>query len=443
MLLARRARHRQVAPGRRARGALSRGAARGPRLVLLAAARGQRAAPRRSRGSSAPRASRAATRRRRGSPSSRRCSRRRARRRRTSRSSPSCSGVPRAAAGPRSTSRRSAGAGERWRRCCGAWRRSRRDGRPGGGGGRALGGPDHARAARPARRARPGLPVLLVVTHRPEFAPPWTGEATSRELRSAGFGRRENAALLRRGRRRQGAARRSAGGGDPGAHGRGAAVRGGADEGGARGRRAARGGGPLGARRPARAVAVPATPASLAAGAPRPAWRRRGRWRRPAPRSAASSPTNCSRRSRMPEDRLRDALGAARRGGAAAAARRPPEAVYSFKHALVQDAAYGTLLRGRAAGDPRPYRARSGASYSRRWPRRGRSCWRITLRRRVRAERAIHYWRRAGRLAFERSAMAEAVAHFTAGLQALAGPARRGRARPLRARPAGAIWAGR
>jgi predicted ATPase len=37
------------------------------------------------------------------------------------------------------------------------------------------------------------------------------------------------------------------------------------------------------------------------------------------------------------------------------------------------------------------------------------------------AERAVLWWRRAGRLAIERAAMAEAVAHFTAGLQALAG----------------------
>jgi predicted ATPase len=49
----------------------------------------------------------------------------------------------------------------------------------------------------------------------------------------------------------------------------------------------------------------------------------------------------------MPSGRLDDAL--AQLVGAGLVYRRgtPPDAEYTFKHALVQDAAYGTLLRGR------------------------------------------------------------------------------------------------
>ena len=43
----------------------------------------------------------------------------------------------------------------------------------------------------------------------------------------------------------------------------------------------------------------------------------------------------------------------------------PPQATYLFKHALVQDAAYGTLLRGAAAGAARAHRARPGGAFRR------------------------------------------------------------------------------
>ena len=51
--------------------------------------------------------------------------------------------------------------------------------------------------------------------------------------------------------------------------------------------------------------------------------------------------------ARMPPGHLDDAL--AQLVGAELIYRRgtPPDAEYTFKHALVQDAAYGTLLRGR------------------------------------------------------------------------------------------------
>ena len=55
------------------------------------------------------------------------------------------------------------------------------------------------------------LPVLLVVTFRPEFRPPWTGQrARDRAHARAGSSRRQAAAMVERVDRRQGAAGRGA-----------------------------------------------------------------------------------------------------------------------------------------------------------------------------------------------------------------------------------------
>ena len=60
----------------------------------------------------------------------------------------------------------------------------------------------------------------------------------------------------------------------------------------------------------------------------------------------------------------------------------PPHATYLFKHALVQDAAYGTLLREpRRALHARI--AESSKAGSRRSPNASRSCWRVIAPRRA------------------------------------------------------------
>ena len=60
----------------------------------------------------------------------------------------------------------------------------------------------------------------------------------------------------------------------------------------------------------------------------------------------------------------------------------PPDAEYTFKHALVQDAAYSTLLRGRRQGLHARIAATLEAASSRRsWPR-GRRCSPDTARKR-------------------------------------------------------------
>ena len=50
--------------------------------------------------------------------------------------------------------------------------------------------------------------------------------------------------------------------------------------------------------------------------------------------------------SRLPEDELKAALSRLVASELVFQRGTPPDAIYSFKHALVQDAAHGSLLRG-------------------------------------------------------------------------------------------------
>jgi class 3 adenylate cyclase/tetratricopeptide (TPR) repeat protein len=93
----------------------------------------------------------------------------------------------------------------------------------------------------------------------------------------------------------------------------------------------------------------------------------------------------------------------------------PPDAEYSFKHTLVQDAAYSTLLRSRR----QQLHARIAATLEDRFPEivvaqpalLGHHCEEAAL-----AEKAVDYWLAAGRQAWARSAAAEAVALLQRGL---------------------------
>ena len=95
----------------------------------------------------------------------------------------------------------------------------------------------------------------------------------------------------------------------------------------------------------------------------------------------------------------------------------PPEATYSFKHALVQDAAYQSLLKSKR----QQLHARIAEVLEERLPRRGETEPEVLARHLTEAglaERAIPYWRRAGELAAGRSANVEAIAHLSKGLGA-------------------------
>jgi class 3 adenylate cyclase/predicted ATPase len=259
-----------------------------------------------------------------------------------------------------------------------------------------------------------GLPVLLIVTFRPEFQPPWTGEAHVSTLTLGRLGRREGAELvelvagnnlLSKGVRAEIVER--------------------AD------------GIPLFVEELTKAVLdeavtgadstaprqAPVVPATLHASLMARLDRLGTAARETAQVGAAIGREFTYEMIAAVADRSDDVLRAGldqlvdaglvfRRGSL-------PGATFLFKHALVQDVAYGSLLKsrrqhlhGRIAqmleermSDQASIRPEFVASH---YAQAGV------------ADRAIEYWDKAGRLAVERSAMAEAVAHFGKAIHLLA-----------------------
>jgi predicted ATPase len=98
----------------------------------------------------------------------------------------------------------------------------------------------------------------------------------------------------------------------------------------------------------------------------------------------------------------------------------PPDATYSFKHALVQDAAYQSLLKSRR----QQLHARIGTVLEERFPEVAEARPEILARHCAEAGlvgKAIAYSHRAARQAVARSAMVEAIAQLQQGLGMLAG----------------------
>jgi class 3 adenylate cyclase/predicted ATPase len=98
----------------------------------------------------------------------------------------------------------------------------------------------------------------------------------------------------------------------------------------------------------------------------------------------------------------------------------PPEASYSFKHALVQEAAYGTLPKSRR----QQLHARIAKVLEEQFPTTEEARPELLANHCTEAgliETAIQYWQRAGQQAIARSAMAEAIAQLTKGITLLAG----------------------
>ena len=123
--------------------------------------------------------------------------------------------------------------------------------------------------------------------------------------------------------------------------------------------------------------------------------------------------------SRMQPQELDDALARLVRAELIFRRGTPPDAEYTFKHALVQDAAYSTLLRGR--------RQQLHASIVRvleeQFPGTGETQPELLAHHCTRAgliEKGVAYRHRAGRHAMARSAMIEAVAQLAQGLELLA-----------------------
>ena len=97
----------------------------------------------------------------------------------------------------------------------------------------------------------------------------------------------------------------------------------------------------------------------------------------------------------------------------------PPEATYTFKHALIQNTAYDSLLRTRR----QEIHAKIAAKLESDFPEIAAAepetlAYHHTVA--GSAERAVPYWVKAGQAALKRSANPEAIAHLRAGIELIA-----------------------
>jgi tetratricopeptide (TPR) repeat protein len=117
----------------------------------------------------------------------------------------------------------------------------------------------------------------------------------------------------------------------------------------------------------------------------------------------------------LPEPQLREALDRLANSGLLFVRGTPPHASYIFKHALVQDAAYGTMLRSRR----QQLHARIAANLEDRFPEVVLTQPALLAQHCEKAgqtERAVEYWLKAGQHALARSAMTEAETLLRRGL---------------------------
>jgi len=123
--------------------------------------------------------------------------------------------------------------------------------------------------------------------------------------------------------------------------------------------------------------------------------------------------------SGLPEDELRPALARLVDSELVFQRGAPPDAVYSFKHALVQDAAHDSLLRNVR----RQLHAQIVEAIEAHSPELMDSQPELFARHYAEAglvEKSVIFWTKAGRRSAARSAMAEAAAQFQKGLDQLA-----------------------
>src|SRR5262249_6148452 len=96
----------------------------------------------------------------------------------------------------------------------------------------------------------------------------------------------------------------------------------------------------------------------------------------------------------------------------------PPEAMYSFKHSLVQDTAYQSLLRSKQ----HQLHSKIGRTMEERLPELAETRPELLAHHFTEAglaSQAIIYWQRAGDRDLKRSAYAEAISHLKEGLELL------------------------
>ena len=120
----------------------------------------------------------------------------------------------------------------------------------------------------------------------------------------------------------------------------------------------------------------------------------------------------------------------------------PPEAHYTFKHALVQDAAYDSLLKTRR----RALHAKIARVLEEHFPTTKDTEPELLAHHLTAAgetETAIGYWQKAGELAIKRLALKEAISHLNQGMELIGtlgkSPERDGKELDLRT-PLGTAW---
>src|SRR3989454_8633987 len=96
----------------------------------------------------------------------------------------------------------------------------------------------------------------------------------------------------------------------------------------------------------------------------------------------------------------------------------PPQATYLFKHALIQDAAYQSLLKSTR----QQYHHRIAQVLEAQFPETAEAQPELLAQHYTEAgltEKAVGYWHQAGQSAVQRSAHVEAISHLRTGLELL------------------------
>jgi class 3 adenylate cyclase/predicted ATPase len=122
--------------------------------------------------------------------------------------------------------------------------------------------------------------------------------------------------------------------------------------------------------------------------------------------------------SGLPDDELQGALAQLVASELVYQSGAPPDAVYTFKHALVQEAAYGSLLRN----SRQQLHARIAEALETHFPELIDTQPELFARHYAEAglaEKSVFYWRKAAQRSAARSAMAEAATQFHKGLDQL------------------------
>jgi class 3 adenylate cyclase/predicted ATPase len=118
----------------------------------------------------------------------------------------------------------------------------------------------------------------------------------------------------------------------------------------------------------------------------------------------------------MPQGELDNALARLTESGLAFRRGTPPEASYTFKHALVQDAAYDSLLKSRR----QELHAKIARVIEERLPNINTTEPEVLAHHYTQAGQvrsAVPLWQKAGELALARMALAESIAHLNQGLK--------------------------